>query len=235
MFVPLQLSAIGTLLFLKLGQGFISALQNPCLSRLRRHSAIGAVPGADDWRDQAAQLRREIQEYEKEKSFNPIPQSASFVAPQNISDSCWQLTYRFNVGENNDDDANGQTTRESYGGTVNVKFLANGYTELLCQKFSGSRGATITKVWGWDIEVSPEDEQEYLLFSIDFKLSGERSDQRFYFQARHSQSPTVELAEGTITVKQDVVQNASRWPLFSPAGILAQFRFSGNFAAKPVG
>jgi hypothetical protein len=61
--------------------------------------------------------------------------------------------------------------------------------------------------------------------------------QRFYFQARQTkekQTNIVSLSEGTVTVKQDIVQKSARWGLFSPAGILAQFRYVGDFVSKPV-
>lgn len=234
----IQLSTISTLLLLiKHGQGYTVRLKNACLCPLQRPSMLGATPGADELREQAAQLRREIQDYETSKSSDPIEQQSSMDLPHRLADSVWQLTYRFNVlGEKDrNDDNNRETTRESYGGTVTVKFLADGYTELISQRGSGSPSALISKAWGWDLEVSPEDQKEYLLFSMDFRLPDGKRDQRCYFQALHHQSPTVELSEGTVTLKQDVVQKASQWALFSPAGILAQFKFAGNFVAKPVG
>jgi len=87
-------------------------------------------------------------------------------------------------------------------------------------------------------------EQEYLLFSIDANLQTLDEDdgepttrtQRFYFQARQdkdSRSKSISLVDDTVMIKQDVVQQSSRIALFSPTGIFAQFRYIGDFIAKP--
>jgi hypothetical protein len=205
---------------------------------------------ADEWKERAARLRQEIQDYEalqskKKGLINTREQPTAVETPETIDDSTWRITYRFILGadeeetKNNNNEENDQ--RESFGGTVNIKFRSDGYTDLVSQQASGGgdQGATIVKAWGWDIETSAEEnDQQYLLFSMDFQFPKQnRPGQRLYFQARHSRSSAsgVELAEGTITVKKDVIQkNAARWALFSPAGILAQFRYAGNFVAKPA-
>jgi hypothetical protein len=212
----------------------------------------GAAAAAEEWRERAAKLRQEIQDYETLRNKNEDVNAttterpdAMVVAPERIEDSTWQMTYRFILGDDNDngnDDTNKE--RESFGGTVNMKFRSDGYTDLLSQKSSGDRGATIVKAWGWDLEAGAEkddNDKEYLLFSMDFefpendKKTKNRPRQRLYFQARHrSTAGCVDLAEGTITVKTDVLPKSSRWALFPTAGILAQFRYAGNFVAKPV-
>jgi len=59
---------------------------------------------------------------------------------------------------------------------------------------------------------------------------------RFYFQARidKSKSGAITLADGTVTVKKDVSEKTKgMWGLFQVAGILSQFRYVGEFIAKP--
>lgn len=149
---------------------------------------------------------------------------------KSINDSTWTLTYRFA-----DRPESREETRTLYSGKLTVIFLNDGYTEVVRHE---SALAKVQKVWGWDVEQSNNDDddvQEYLLFSVDFVLPSV-GKQRFYFQARKDVNGlgNISLAEGTITVKQDVVDsNASRWSLFSPRGILAEFRAVGEFIGKP--
>jgi hypothetical protein len=96
---------------------------------------------------------------------------------------------------------------------------------------------------------------DYILFSLDVHLPSSSSSptssiigttkQRFYFQARqvrnNKQSSTsktiLSFEDGTITIKQDILDSnkktPKRWGLFSPRGILVQFRSVGNFIMKP--
>lgn len=62
---------------------------------------------------------------------------------------------------------------------------------------------------------------------------------RCYFQARQERDGTtgsIELKEGTVTVKQDVTETKdgrpSFWGFFSPKGILARFTYVGDFVAR---
>lgn len=74
------------------------------------------------------------------------------------------------------------------------------------------------------------------------------SDQkeRYYFQARIEQeqdsisasasasSAAIALKDGTITVKKDITEKTGgMWGLFNVAGILTEFRYCGDFVAKP--
>jgi hypothetical protein len=178
-----------------------------------------------------------------------------------IEDSVWQLSYRFSDRPEPRPDADDQRTgqqqpRKFYSGKLTLKFRSDGYTDVISQESLGSStdAALVTKVWGWDLEKLNEDgkkdaaanvEKEFLLFSADFDIPSidvkdgatKIISQRFYFQARQTkekQTNIVSLSEGTVTVKQDIVQKSARWGLFSPAGILAQFRYVGDFVSKPV-
>jgi hypothetical protein len=116
----------------------------------------------------------------------------------------------------------------------------------------------IIKAWGWDKETSNEDNKEYLLWSMDILLPSTDPDspgqrERFYFQARvddenekkNNGQPTLEakssssssklsLKEGTVTVKKDVAEKTSGWwGVFRIGGILSQFRYTGDFVARP--
>jgi len=189
-----------------------------------------------------------------------VPSAAVAAAVQytEVADSVWTISYRFSdqpePSKDSDKAADKQPTerRRFFRGKLVVKFRNDGYTDIVAQEALGaaSEQAVIVKAWGWDSEQSSDDddddgrEQEYLLFSIDANLQtldegdGEPTTrtQRFYFQARQekdTRSKTVSLVDGTVTIKQDVLRQSSRWALFSPTGILAQFRYVGDFIAKP--
>jgi hypothetical protein len=102
----------------------------------------------------------------------------------------------------------------------------------------------MVKVWGWDEEASPEDDQNYLLFSVDVvvpktdptKLANQK--ERYYFQARIDRSSSsdnsIQLQDGTVTVKKDVAEKTNGgWGFFQVAGILTEFVYVGDFVAKP--
>jgi len=212
----------------------------------------GGKSESNDLLERAARLRKEIEELES-KATTPRPRaetpkvSEKAIEYSSIDDSVWLLSYRFSDQPEPSDDEKAtddtiQQPRRFYRGKVVLKFLSDGYTEIIEKQSLGSESekADIVKAWGWDIEESDEaDGQEYLLFSmdVDFELDGERTRQRFYFQARQdkdTRSQAISLSEGTVTVKKDVVQKSARWGFFSPAGILAQFRYVGDFIAKPT-
>mmetsp|Transcript_2133 Transcript_2133/g.3278 ORF Transcript_2133/g.3278 Transcript_2133/m.3278 type:complete len:120 (+) Transcript_2133:654-1013(+) len=100
--------------------------------------------------------------------------------------------------------------------------------------------AEIVKVWGWDEEVSQEDDKRYVLFSMDVNTNQPQSPQRVYFQARidsvNNNDQEIVLKEGTVTIKQDLAETKKmmNFGFFSPKGILAQFRYVGDFVAKPA-
>jgi hypothetical protein len=221
----------------------------------------------------AAKLREEAELLELEAKQRRIagtgtkrPEAAT-LAPEPaqctaIANSVWQLSYRFSDRpEPRPDEDNLQTglqqARKFYSGKLTLKFRSDGYTDIISQESLGSSSdaAIVTKVWGWDLDKSNEDnkkdsaaanaEKEFLLFSADFQIpwidEEDRAtkiiSQRFYFQARQmkeKQTNIISLSEGTVTVKQDIVKKSMRWGLFSPAGILAQFRYVGDFVAKPL-
>lgn len=208
----------------------------------------------------AAKLRKEAQELESRTpgraNRNPREKSTQLARPveyAEVADSVWTITYRFSdEPEPSDDDvaAENMQRRRFFSGKATLKFRADGYTDLISQETTraAEESAKITKVWGWDLEVSGEDdkdskegdgEKEYLLFSIDFDLpksaDKEKTSLRFYFQARQqkdSRTNRISFSEGTVTIKRDFVKSSARWGFFSPAGILAQFRQVGNFVAK---
>jgi hypothetical protein len=207
--------------------------------------------------ERAARLRKEIKELESQvTSKRPTPPSADTIETAieytDISDSVWSFSYRFSdEPELSEEDSKKDETRRRrfYSGKVVLKFRSDGYTEILDQEQvsgsaeSSSRKVEIVKVWGWDIEESNEvedGESKYLIFSMDVNLpvlNGGTTQQRFYYQARLDQDPrskTILLSKGTVTIKSDVVQKSVRWGFFSPAGILAQFRYVGDFIAKPA-
>ena len=142
-----------------------------------------------------------------------------------------------------------QQQQRFYSGKVTLKFKRDGYTELLDQANSRSVSSPlhIAKVWGWDKETSNEDDKDYILFSMDVVIPETDPDspgqkERFYFQARvnddssSSSSPSrrLSLKDGTVTVKKDVSEKTSGWwGLFRVGGILTQFRYVGDFVAKP--
>mmetsp|Transcript_19038 Transcript_19038/g.24508 ORF Transcript_19038/g.24508 Transcript_19038/m.24508 type:complete len:165 (-) Transcript_19038:174-668(-) len=121
-----------------------------------------------------------------------------------------------------------------FGGKLTVFFKSDGYTEIISHKPSkDDKALKMVKAWGWDVENSNEDDKDYLLFSVDVQLPDGKKE-KFYMQARQeSESNSIFFQEGTVTVKQDVSKSGSRWGLFSPQGILAEFRFVGNFVARP--
>jgi len=143
-----------------------------------------------------------------------------------------------------------------YSGKMNLLLKKDGYSEQLLPPVlidinNNSNDIEIIKVWGWDRETSGEDNLDYLLFSMDVKLpnsdpllSSNKKNQnqsqieRFYFQARIEQlqenQDNIVLKDGTITVKKDIAERTKgRWGLFNVAGILTEFRYCGNFVAKP--
>lgn len=210
--------------------------------------------------ERAARLRKEIQELERQVTPRrpTIPQSFETIETAieytDISDSAWSFSYRFSDEPEPSDDTSSNKNeatrrRRFYNGKVVLQFRNDGYTDILEQEQvvgsaeSPLRKAEIVKVWGWDIDESNENddrEGKFLLFSMDVKLpqpNGGTTQQRFYYQARLNEDPrfkTISLSEGTATIKRDVVQKSVRWGFFSPAGILAQFRYVGDFIAKPA-
>ena len=66
------------------------------------------------------------------------------------------------------------------------------------------------------------------------------SIERCYFKARiddddNKDTGIITLSDGTVRVKKDVAEKTKgMWGLFQVGGILTQFRYVGDFIAKPV-
>ncbi len=186
-------------------------------------------------REEANRLEESLKANRPAKTSNSTPSSKPKAPPitsyKSMKDSTWTLTYRF-ADRPESRDVTSPFERNLYNGKLTVIFLNDGYSEVVRHE---STNVKVQKVWGWDVERSNDDDNDYLLFSVDFVLPS-IGKERFYFQARKSVDGigNISLAEGTITVKQDVVDSkASRWSLFSPRGILAEFRAVGEFIGKP--
>jgi hypothetical protein len=239
-------------------------------------TSLSAVPDdlnqqPDEWLNRASKIREEMRELELVAAISrqgkKLGTSASEPVRTNtveyieISNSVWALSYRFanDPEESNEGDKeNTSLSRRLFGGKVTVKFRQDGYTDIISQESYGSSldSCNLIKAWGWDIELSKDNEndanmndQEYILFSMDVEFPNSENSighstattnskkERFYFQARKDtdiRSGIISLVDGTVTVKRDIVQKSARWGFFSPAGILAQFRYVGDFVAKPV-
>ena len=216
----------------------------------------------DEWLSVASKIRQEVSELEaaaalsRQGKINEVSPKKSVVDYTDVANSVWILSYRFandpeESNEKNRDDSL-MTQRRLFGGKVTVRFRQDGYTDIVSQESYGStiESCNIIKAWGWDVELSKDDEndgdmkdQEYILFSMDVEFptatSGSASitTERFYFQARKdadARTGIISLSDGSVTVKRDIVQKSARWGFFSPAGILAQFRYVGGFVAKPI-
>ena len=190
------------------------------------------------------------------------PQMAVPVVISNtqLEDSIWTLSYRFSsqpIPKDNTSNNNNQEQQQKnifYSGKINLRLKENGYSEQVViknneEETSGSDDIEITKIWGWDRETSSEDDLDYLLFSMDVKLpesdpttksnSKKNQNERYYFQARidteqENNRSVLVLKDGTITVKRDLTEKTNgRWGLFNVAGILTEFRYCGEFVAKP--
>jgi hypothetical protein len=187
---------------------------------------------ADRLLETASKLRQEADAIRETLGPPPLQQQAlPPIVYTDLKDSSWELTYRFSRDPPSDKDEESQEPRINYSGKLTVTFKSDGYTDLLSHVPSGKNTLDITKVWGWDEEVSQEDNLRYLVFSINTNDVGNR----FYWQARidNDRNGGISLADGTVTVKKDVASGF--WGVFKNAsGILAQFVYVGNFGGKPV-
>lgn len=201
--------------------------------------------------DKASQLRQEATDLEsklrteqvgKPKRNTPKVNKPDIIPVcKRIEDSVWTFTYRFSSQPESSDEEEQAKPRVFFGGKLSVKFRADGFTDIVAHETGdASKALSIVKTWGWDTEYSNQDETEYLLFSVDIKVPETKIDkagqERFYLQARQErEGDAIVLKEGTVTVKRDVNDSASPgfWGVFSGKGILAQFRYVGDFVAKP--
>jgi hypothetical protein len=212
----------------------------------------------EDLLEKARLLREEAKAMEEDlRTSRPMSKTFATSKPTTtptiytkLEDSVWTISYRFSsqpAPENDEKDDNTAKNkfRIFYSGKMDVRLKADGYSERMQQAPSNadpnSNDIDVVKIWGWDRETSNEDGKDYVLFSMDVQMRGSDPDlpsqkERYYFQARVDDNGTggIELKDGTITVKKDVAeQTKGRWGLFNVAGILSQFRYCGDFVAKP--
>lgn len=237
---------------------FSSSVCDDCLSQNgRRRNSPSALwssvsPRSDDekrtellerarkLREEASNLEQELAPSRKKSESSAKPVTSSSVIT-NLQDSSWTLTYRFSSQPKDDENEkkNGMVP-PNYSGKLSLLLKADGYSELVAS--INNDKLQIVKIWGWDEEYSQDDQNKYLLFSMDVrfpksdpKLPGAK--ERYYFQARvdrHDKTGAIALGDGTITVKKDVTENSKgRWGLFQVAGILSQFRYVGDFIGRP--
>jgi hypothetical protein len=195
--------------------------------------------------DRASKLRKEAELLQQQVSEKRLSTAAS--APRAIpdskitqlDDSVWTLSYRFSSQPKDEDD---DVIIPNYSGKLTLKLKGDGYSDLMSHECTGNQ-LLISKIWGWDKEDSQKDDDEtYLLFSMDVTLPETDPKlpsikERYYFQSRIDQNPSTQeiiLQEGTITVKKDISARTNGvWGLFSVGGILTEFRYVGDFSARP--
>ncbi len=231
-----------------------------------------------EYLDKASILRKEIEEMESQMTTmrstmgGRETNDGGAQADKNTStraiyttldNSMWTISYRFasdpipqgNENENNDNGVAATTTstvNAFYSGKITILLKDDGYTELLINNDNSNNdksSISFQKMWGWDEEVSREDDKTYLSFSADVILpetdvnydpSKPDAPSRFYFNAqveKNSKTGEISLTNGTVTVKRDVASPAGGgrfWGLFNAGGILAQFRYCGEFLMKPT-
>ncbi len=166
---------------------------------------------------------------------------AATIVNTQLEESTWTLTYRFSSQPSPKEPKDDEPPKRFHSGKLNLLLKEDGYSEQIIEsKSKTDDNIEIVKIWGWDRETSNEDNLDYLLFSMDVKFPSTDPDlsnqtERYYFQARIEQSNngSISLKEGTITVKKDVTEKTGgMWGLFNVAGILTEFRYTGDFVAK---
>lgn len=144
--------------------------------------------------------------------------------------SIWTFKYCF-VEEPKDEDLDVKFRT----GQLTVQFQAGGSSEMIWQEV-GPGGMKVSDIKDWKVEHPVEDGKEYLLFSLDAEMFGNKQIDQFYFQARRStdSAGAVVLSEGTVSVKQRM-SGLSPWEtLAAPASVfMTQFRYVGDFVATP--
>lgn len=204
----------------------------------------------DVLKEKASRLRKEADELEQklrnkrkldllyEQETTTPSEEKSY---KDIRGSCWIMSYRFAsdaVPKDNDNKIS------YYNGKIKIELTPDGYTNLIeCiePREENTKRLQFKKFWGWDEEISNEDNLTYVLFSADIQLPKTDSNYsekpvRFYFQARvdkDDKSGNITLNDATVTLKKDVQTPYGFWGFFSGQGILAQFRYCGNFLMKP--
>jgi len=226
---------------------------NSQVTTTRPITARMASGDADDMLQTASRLRKEAEELEQSvrgKGTGDVSikkstakESIPVKSYTSLQDSSWTISYRFaSDAVSKDDDADVKVTY--YSGKVKIQLTDDGYTNILNEDDSppSSSGLTFNKFWGWDEETSNEDDLQYVLFSADVLLpksdpNYEKKPTRFYFQAKvdtdSSRSGEISCSDGTVTLKKDVEPPGGFWGVFNGGGILAQFRYCGEFLMKP--
>jgi hypothetical protein len=199
---------------------------------------------ASQLREEVARLEQDAVKSERRRQRTTVEQKEVVIPAQykELEGSYWKMTYRF-ADQPEPDDGKDPVERTFYSGTLTLHFREDGFTDIIDSTTKGSTSANIIKAWGWDKEVN--EDKEYLLFSIEVELpatadssSDDKKQQKVYFQTRvdkNGRTGLLSLKEGTVTMKQDVrdSKTAGMWGL-SPRGILAQFRYVGDFVSQPV-
>ena len=207
--------------------------------------------------NKASQLRKEAQELEKklpkDKTSEGRASSSTGGATAipssytSLDNSNWTISYRFaSDPPPKEDDGDGTVMEQKllyYSGKVSIRFRQDGYTDILTTTDPKSSPVTFVKFWGWDTEISEEDGETYLSFSSDVVLPSndlnynDGASLRFYFNAKVEESEAdgvLSIRDGTVTVKRDVQSpGGGFWGVFNGGGILAQFRYCGEFLIKP--
>lgn len=214
-----------------------------------------SLDDSDELLETASRLRKEAEVMEesmrgKRNAPNPgshssLKTSSSTSPPAiytSLEDSSWTISYRFaSDAISTDDDKDEDVKVIYYSGKLNIQLTDDGYTNML-EKDDDSSKIKFIKTWGWDEENSKEDDLDYLLLSADVMLpesdpNHSKTPTRYYFQTqvnRDSRSGEISLIDGTVTLKKDVEPPGGFWGVFNGGGILAQFRYCGEFLMKPL-
>jgi len=212
---------------------------------------------AENLLEKASRLRKEAQEMEIKMgrteqgggvmTYRNESTENNVIAYTSLEDSSWIISYRF-ASEPSKDNEEESTKVMFYSGKMSIKLRADGYTDILVNNDDklttpeNVSGLKFNKFWGWDLEISREDNLKYLSFSADVSIppsdpnytsSGEVT--RFYFNSRvdvESKTNAIILSDGTVTLKRDVEPPGGFWGIFNGGGILAQFRYCGEFLCK---
>jgi hypothetical protein len=110
-------------------------------------------------REEANRLEESLKAYRPAKSFNirPQPKAPPMTSYKSMKDSTWTLTYRF-ADRPESRDVTSPSERNLYNGKLTVIFLNDGYSEVVRHE---SANVKVQKVWGWDVERSSDDDNEY--------------------------------------------------------------------------
>ena len=210
-----------------------------------------------DWLNTASRLRKEVQEMEttmdrdedvmqqrriSDLSTESSKQTKNKIMYTSLEDSSWTISYRFASEPTRKDSEEDSTAFKFYSGKKTIKFREDGYTDIINDEdLQNNSGSEIVKFWGWDAELSSEDNLKYLEFSADVLLPSSDSNfapgevSRFYFSARIDEdikTGEITFSDGTVTLKRDVEPPAGVWGIFNAGGILAQFNYCGEFLCK---